>query len=666
MIEKELLSEQAFEQLLRNWSEKYYNGQSEVSDQIFDQFYDYFKAKFPQNSYLKEIGAPIPRETPWSKVEHTIPMSSLDKINTTEQFLKWVGALKYISPTTKLAKTVNEFWVSEKLDGFSIELVYAAGKLIQAITRGDGLIGEDITENIQLSKTLPKTLTANFNGAVRGEVILRKSQFNQLQLRKEDGSLYNNPRNAAAGIARRFDHSQAEFLEILCYDLISYDGHTFASEEIKSATMKKLGLPILEGQKVTIEEAQKVYEEYSTEKRLALDYEIDGLVLKVNDYQAVLQLEDQTRENKNPKTQRAWKFTADGKVSVLRDIIFSLGRSGTITPIAKIDPIKLAGATIELASLHNISIMEKLGAAVGDSVYVIRANDVIPQVIRVESKRNFDPIQIPQQCPSCKTPLQLQISKRNKQEVKILLCPNETSCAAQRIGKISRFIEQLEIKDFNESRIEALFNAGLISDTEDLFSFDEEEAALIDGLGPRVIEKFTAQLKNLTNIPLEKVLGGLGINGLSSKQWKKLTSAGYQKWEDLDQLIALPENLFVERLKGIKGLGGDLSKRMFDGLVQRRKTLDALRQHITLAKQIAGPLNGVKVCMTGLRTYNGQEIETLITQYGGEVRGSVSKNLDYLIVADLTTESTKAKKARSLGIPLITIETFFQQYGIEE
>lgn len=663
--QKEKLTEIELEELLRKWAKAYYNEQPLVSDQIFDEFQDYFKLTYPENQLLKEIGAPVPRDTPWDKVEHTIPMTSLDKINTEEQFEKWANSLKYKSSTTQLTKTVDEFWLSEKLDGFSIELVYNQGSLIQAITRGDGLIGEDITENIRLSKSLPQKLTANFNGAIRGEVIFRKSQFNTLQLTREGGEFYSNPRNAAAGIARRFDHQQAEYLEILCYDIISYDNHSFPSEEVKNLTMQKLGLPVLGGQKVSIEKAKSVFENYLIEKRAELDYEIDGLVLKVNDLQAVNQLEDSARENKNPKTQRAWKFTAEGKVSILRDIIFSLGKSGTITPIAKVDPVKIAGATIELASLHNISIMEKLGVAIGDSVYVIRANDVIPQVIRVETKRNFNPVELPKKCEACGTNLVLQKTKKNKKEVKILLCPNEIDCPTQKIGKISRFIEQLDIKDFNESRIEALYNANLISDTEDLFTFDHEEAALLDGLGERTIEKFVKQLKSLTNIPLEKVLGGLGINSLSSRQWKKLTNEGYKQWSDIDHLLILSEKQFIEELSKIKGLGKELTKIMYWGLQNRQKTYQALKKHITIAKQITGPLTGFKFCMTGIRSYQDKDISLIIENNGGEIKGSVSKNLDYLIVSNYNVESTKSKKAKSLSINLITMEDLLTRFKIK-
>ena len=665
IIPKEKLTEQELADLLQDWAQAYYNNQPIVSDQFFDEYYDYLKTKYPQNTLLQEIGSPVPRDSPWNKVEHTIPMTSLDKVNTEEQFDKWVNTLKYKSPTTKLMKTVDEFWLSEKLDGFSIELVYNNGNLIQAITRGDGLVGEDITENIALSKSLPKRLTANFNGAVRGEVILRRSQFNSLQLRKEDGEFYSNPRNAAAGIARRFDHRQAEFLEILCYDIISYDKHTFPSEEVKNLTMEKLGLPVLGGEKVNIEQAKKSFENYLIEKRAELDYEIDGLVLKVNEHYAVEQLEDTSRENKNPKTQRAWKFIAEGKVSILRDVLFSLGRSGTITPIAKIDPTKIAGATIELASLHNISIMQKLGVAPGDSVYVIRANDVIPQVVRVETKRNFNAVIIPEKCPNCGADLKLQSTSKSKKEVKILFCPNEMGCSTQQIGKISRFIEQLEIKDFSESRIETLYNADLISDTEDLFSFDQDEAALLDGLGRKTVEKLTQQLSNLTNIPLEKVLGGLGINSLSSRQWKKITNAGYKQWGDIDRLLTLTEKQFIEELSKIKGLGQEITKLMYSGLQTRKKTYQALQKYISLAKQITGPLNGLKFCMTGVRTYNNKDIESIIEKNGGEMRGSVSKNLDYLIVAVYNSQSTKAKKAKSLGINFITMEDLENQFKIQ-
>lgn len=654
------LSEQELVKILEQWAEAYYNDQPLVEDKIYDQYFDYLKEKYSNNPYLIKIGIAPPRNTPWNKEDHIIPMSSLDKVNTIEQLEKWVSSLKYLNPSTNLQKEVTEFWLAEKLDGFSIELIYYKGLFKQAITRGDGVSGEDISENIKLIKTLPKNLKVNFNGAIRGEVILYKSLFTSLQLKKEDGELYNNPRNAAAGIARRFDHKYAEHLNILCYDIISFDKHSFPSESIKISTLKKLGFPTLDGEKVSLEKAKENFQEYVDYKRAQLDYDIDGLVIKVNDQVAVDQLESKDRENKNPKTQRAWKFDSEGKVSILREIIFSLGRSGAITPIAKIDSVKLAGANVELASLHNISIMEKLNANIGDSVFVIRSNDVIPQIVRVEKKRNLKPIILPTNCPDCNTKLKLEITKRKNDEVKILICPNSENCPTQQIGRISKFVECLEIRDFNESRIEILFKNGLIKKIEDLFTFNRQEALNLEGFGKRLLEKLDEQLFNLKNIPLEKVLGGLGISSLGVRQWKKITNAGYKSWEDFDQLIQLDKSTFLEKLKSIKGLGNELISQMYDGLKNYFITYEALRNHINLSGTIKGKLMGLSFCMTGLRTWNNESIEDIVEKNGGEIKNSVSKNLNYLIVADKNTGSTKAKKAQALGIPIITMEELLQ------
>jgi len=650
------LSQQEIEGFLQEWSDSYYNTEDAKSiapDNVYDLFKDYLEAQYPDSTFLKVVGAPV-KVSEWEKMEHEIPMGSLDKVHNVDDIKAWSSSIG-----------AKNFWITEKLDGISIELLYDDGNLTAAITRGNGKVGENILANVQRMKNVKRKLAIPFNGTIRGEIILRKSEFAKLS---SDG--YSNPRNAASGIARRYDGTQAEHLEILYYDIIAYDTEhedQITSEASKIKFIKGLGVKALEGEVVDLKKADKVYEDYKAARRAKLDYEIDGLVLKVNDLDIANKINDTaTSDNSNPKAQRAWKFDQPMGISKLKKILWSTGKGGSVTPVAFFEPISLAGASVQMASMHNLSIAEDLNVNTGDEIIVIRANDVIPQVLGIHKKHNNKKIEVPTVCGECGKNLHLETSQTKDRVIKTLHCINE-DCPKLKLGKIIRLIEVFEIKDFSESRIQALYDAGFVKDAADLFTFDRAKAANLEGFGKRIFDKLDKHLEEKSKVSLSQFLAALGIRTLGRRQWKKVVDAGHDSWDKIETLMHLPEQNFVTELSKIKGLGEEICKMMYQGLVKNKSFASKLLQHLTIKKSgtADGKLRGLNLCFTGLRKFNGVDLAKLIQSEGGAVRNSVSKNLDMLIVADLNSGSSKMKKAKDQGVKCIEVEDFFKQFGFE-
>jgi DNA ligase (NAD+) len=351
---------------LKSADDAYYNSSEPIiSDEEYDFLKDSLKQIDPENKYLLSIGAKA-RDSDWQKAAHHIPMTSLNKVNTEDELKKW--ARETGSQT---------FAVEEKLDGLSVNLEYEDSKLVRAITRGDGEVGDDIFENVRLMKGFSKTING-FTGSIRGEIILTNTNFEKLCKIQE----FKNPRNAAVGIAKRFDHQYSEFLNVVCYDIESSDVE-FETEKDKIDFLDKNGSRSVSSKFCTLDEAIKIYSEYIESKRADLDYDIDGLVIKINDI-------DEQRSlgllGGNPKGQIAFKFPPMIKTAKVTDVEWQLGRSGKITPIIHIEQTKMGGTTISKMTCHNVDIFKKLKLYKGCNLRFKKANDVIPIPIEVVSE----------------------------------------------------------------------------------------------------------------------------------------------------------------------------------------------------------------------------------------------------------------------------------------
>jgi DNA ligase (NAD+) len=555
-------------------------------------------------------------------------MGSLNKVQTPGEMLEWARK--------QSRSTEESFLVTEKLDGISISLRYEQRNLVQALTRGDGVIGEDITSNVRRMKGVPLTLDPEKVGAdtfhVRGEIVLLKADFSAHFPDKA------NPRNAASGTSKRLDGKGSEHLSVYCYQL---EGLSQLFEQDQFEMLETLGFRVPYWELVhSGQDIVDVWTDYEQLRREALPYEIDGLVVRVNDL--VWQL-SQGDVHGRPNGAVAFKFTPPARETILREIIWQVGGTGRITPVAVFDPITLVGATVTRASLYNIAYIEQLGVEVGATVLVVRANDVIPRVSRVV-KPTGTVAKAPACCPSC--------GEGVVRDGEYLVCSNLAGCPAQTIGRLKAWIRELRILEWGDSLLQKLIECGLVSDVADLYRLKKEQIAGLDRMADRSAENVLKTLWDANPVPLESFLGGLSIPLCATSIIKLVIDAGY---DTLEKIQTMP----YARLLEISGLGPKRADAIFDGLRSRRELIaKLLASGVKIKERSVGKLTGKSVCFTGKSVRKRAELETLAANAGGSVKGSVGKGLTYLVLADPNSTSSKAEAARKHGTQCISEEDF--------
>lgn len=620
-------------QRLREAREAYYNAQPKMSDAAFDALEAELRWLDPGNAYFSEVGAPVDGD--WPKAQHQMPMGSLDKVQTTEELAVWLAS-------TLLHKG-EIVLVTDKLDGASIELVYQYGRLKQAITRGDGTVGDDITRNVRLMKGVPQRLKqSSFTGSVRGEVVCLRSDF---RAHFKDAG-YSNPRNTANGVMKRQDDPEpCRHLTVICYDMLPEDGALWSkSSELKRLLDLGFTVPNSTVCRNTVE-VQRVYDNYVGSRREELNYDIDGLVLYVDNTEKRLALGE---HNMRPKGAVAYKFPHEQKQTVLRTVDWQVGPSGRITPVGKFDTIELSGARVKQASLHNPGYIERLvekrrasKLRVGDVVMVSRRNDVIPYVEELITSGSGSAIDPPRMCPSCSEP--------TVRQGEYLACINPM-CPAQVSGAIKRWVQKLDVKDFGEALIDALCASGMVKNVADLYVLDEKRVAMLEFDSGRVCGHATASLalKNLNakkELPLDVMVGSLGIPLWGRSMVKLLVEAGY---DDLDSIRSVEAG----DISCIPGIGEMKAQAFFNGINACHGVIEQLLANgVTVAKPASGHLKGTTMCMTGFRDGT---LATAFEAAGGSVKGSVSKGLTYLVAADPAGGSSKLAKAREQGTRVVS------------
>lgn len=615
-------SEKEYIDFLTEASEKYYNdGESIVSDQEFDRIYDEFKAKYPKSKYLKQVGAAA--SNLFKKVKHSIPMGSQSKVNTAEELKDW-----FDKSNEKVNKNIKELFISEKVDGFSLSLTYNKD-FTQAITRGDGVTGEDVSQNVIKIPSVPKKIKLSQKITIRGEAVLFKKKFEELFKDKA------NPRNAAAGVIRRLDGERCEHLTFLAYDIL-IDGKEVKSEKEKFELLKEMGFTT---PKYTIcknlTEVNSLWEKYSSNLREASEYEMDGLIVCINDcsLQEVLGIIDQ-----RPRFSRAYKFSSQLGQSTVLDIVFFAGRTGRITPVAQIEPIFLGGVTIQNLTLHNLSELKKLGVSKGCVIELKRAGDVIPKVERVVTK-SATPLEIPSKCPSC--------GEKTVEEDKFLMCHNE-DCDAKHYETLLHWVKTLEIKGFGEELVSQLNEAGLVASPVDFYKLTVETISSLDRRGEKSATKVLAELNSKRELEYPIFIKALGIINFSDKTAEMVQP----HFPTLDKLSSAT----AEELEKIHGVGEIVAKAIVKGLKQRKKTIAGLMKYITIKPytppKAGGKLKDKSFCFTGVRDKN---LEKKIVELGGKIASGVSKELTYLVAKDPEENSSKLVKARSLDVKILTL-----------
>lgn len=628
--------------------EYYVNDNPTLSDNEYDSLMDELiklEEKYPQ---LKQSNSPTTKVgneviAAFNKVTHPTPMFSLADVFNEDEVRDF---------DAKVRKEVSnpEYVCELKMDGLAVSLIYKDGKFVSAATRGNGVIGEDITHNVRTIKKLPLTLHKKVDLEVRGEIYMNKKVFNELneKRKQENLNLFQNPRNAAAGSIRQLDSSitKERQLDIVLYHL---PNTTLKKHSETIELLKECGLPTNPNNKIckNIDEIMD-YIHYWTKHRPELPYEIDGIVIKVNDLAMQKTLGYTV---KYPKWAVAYKFPAETVITRLDDIVCTVGRTGQITPNAVLEPIKVAGSTIRRATLHNYQYISDKDLRIGDYVYLHKAGDVIPEVVgpvRERRVNELEPYVMIDKCPICGTKLEESTSKID------LYCPNE-HCPARKVNSLIHFISRgcMNIDGLGESIVEDFYNMGIIKDITDIYKLKDKKEELIEleGFGSKSVSNLLISIENSKNNSLENLLNGLGINGIGAKTAKILA----KKYETMDNLM----NASSEELEQIKDIGSTLSNNIsnyFDN--PKNRILIHELKDIGINMEYKGEkiiqdeaFTNKKFVLTGTISFlSRDELKKIIEDRGGEVSGSVSKKTDVVIAGE--NPGSKYDKAKSLNIPI--------------
>lgn len=610
----------------------YYDGDPQVLDAVFDAWIDELKELDPKNKAITAIGSPVSEE--WKTAEHKIPLGSLDKVNSPEEMLEWVEK-----------KCGNDaVFLNQKFDGLSMELVYEEGQLTQCISRGDGTTGYEMSANVKKMNGVPYSIP-NFTGSIRGEILLKKSNHQKYFADKA------NPRNAAVGISKRLDGVGAEHLDVFSYQIIGElnGASPWETEEDVFIQLKKFGCNVSDyktfdegSAKKNAEKIIKEWQAYQDTKRDKLDWDIDGLVIRLTN------LEKQIaggHKDFRPKLAVAFKFAAEMRESVVKDVKWQVGNNSRLTPVVYIEPVLISGAMIEKASLYNVAYIEKLGLDIGATVLVARANDVIPRVEEV-IKSTGTVAKYPKTCPAC--------SSKTEFDGENLMCSNKVDCPALTIGKVKNWISTLNILEWGDKIIERLCETGLVETIADLYRLSIEDLMTIERMGEKSSTKCYEILHSHNPIELELLLGGLSIPMIGTSSIKMIINEGYDTLEKI-------RNMTVDQLSSIPGLGPIKSQSLYEGLQDNEELIDDILDcGIKIKEKTMGKLNGMSFCFTGALSIKRAEAEQMVVEAGGEVKSSVGKGLTILVLADPESQSSKAVKARSLGTKLINEEQFLE------
>ena len=596
----------------------YYNGQSNISDKAYDTLVDELFDLDPKNPAVIGIGAePVSN---WEKFKHLTPMGSLNKTHTNEEYVAWHN--KYIGPK-------DEAFVTLKLDGLSVSLIYENGVLVNGASRGSGSIGEKITPNVAKMIGVPLRLTKKVDVTVRGEMLLSKESH------KKFFPEYSNTRNAASGISRRYDGDGCDKLSILVYQLFS-DDPNIKTQEDQFVELKSLGFTTPTSYIVkTAKEVIALKDKYQASLRDKFDYDLDGMVVSLNDLdkqQAFGSL------NGRPYGQMAMKFESIAKEAYVSDILVQCGNSGRITPVAVFNPkVSLMGADVEKASLHNFSNIVSLGIDIGATVLVCRSGDVIPFVEEVVQSTGsiFEP---PTHCPEC--------GEAVVETGEYVQCPNTAGCPAQKVGRLINWIKEINVLEWGSTLLDKLVSSGLVVSVADLYKLSVADLASIDRMGQKSAKKCYDNLHADTAIPLEIFLGGLSIPLIGQSTIKAIMAAGCNTITKFGQLKA-------DNFEQVPGIGPARAQSLADGLKKYQDViLDLFANGVSIKEIKTGKLTGSSFALTGKMAHKRAELEKMIANEGGIVKDSVGAGLSYLVINE-ASNSSKAIKAQKLGTKLI-------------
>jgi DNA ligase (NAD+) len=630
----------ALERLITQYQRSYYDGEAEISDGEFDLLWDELRNLAPGSPVLQKVGSGSDGEGPGSpdtdgfpKARHLIPMGSQDKAANPEEFLAWAE---------KMGAETKGFLVQYKLDGASLELQYEEGTLVRAITRGDGITGDDISPNARRMRGVLPGLDLPFSGGVRGEVVMTRDIW------KEKYQDKANCRNAANGLMRRKDGAGCGDLSFIAYDAAAKgsDGY-FQEEYAKVRWLEDRGFRVTETRQFGDPEAIVAWREEVAGKRDRLPVDIDGLVVK----DPLVDMADLRRPR--PEKQIAFKFEPETAFSILRAVEWS--ESGaTYTPIGIVDPVRLAGTTVRRANLNNPDMIRAMGLRLGSAVSVVKRGEIIPKIEGLapagalpagEEERE---IEFPQACGSCGAAL---VDGGTR-----LYCPNP-ACPKRLLHRLEKWVKVLDIRELGEKLLRQLFDRGRVRHIADLYTLRAEELAEYERMGEISAAKVIRHIRTRRELPLAAFVAGFDLEGIAETTMEKVAAAGFDTLEKL-RAAAAPE------LAAVYGLADITAGVIVEGIGETAAEMDAV-----LAAGIIGiapppaedslPLRGLSFCFTGeLASMKRGEAEEKAKALGAQTKSSVVKGLSFLVTNDPESGSAKNRKARELGVSIIDEAAF--------
>lgn len=630
----------------------YYQGKDEImSNYDYDRLYDELAALEKETGIIlagsptRRVGYEVLSELP--KETHAAPMLSLDKTKSVDALASWLEGQTGL--------------LSWKMDGLTIVLTYENGTLQKAVTRGNGQVGEVITNNARTFTNIPLSVPYQGQMILRGEAVISYSEFRKINETLPEEEQYKNPRNLCSGSVRQLNNeiTAKRNVSFFAFALVQAEGVDFHnSQEEKFLFLREQGFDVVEYQRVTSETLPAAIRSFA-DKISQNDFPSDGLVLLMDD---IAYGEGLGMTAKFPRNAMAFKWADETADTTLLEIEWSASRTGLINPVAIFEPVELEGTTVSRASVHNISIVHQLELGIGDTIQVYKANMIIPQI--ADNLTRSGKLTIPDTCPVCGHPAVIH----HENDAEVLFCENP-ECLAKKIKSLTLFVSRdaMNIDGLSEATIEKFLSKGMLHELADLYHLSDYRETIIemDGFGERSYEKLITALENSRQTTLAKFIYSLGISNIGLSNAKMICNA---LENDLEHI----RHATVEELTAIDGVGDVIARSFADYFAspEHNKTVDDLLQEITLetvqTDSQAQDLSGLVFVITGSLEHfeNRSALKETIENAGGKVTGSVTQKTSYLINNDIASTSSKNKKAKELGVPIITEEQAMEQFGL--
>ena len=638
--------------ILNRASAVYYQGKDEIMSNFeYDKLYDELDSLEKESGLVlagsptQKVGYEVLSELP--KQTHPSPMLSLDKTKQVNELESWLGD--------------KEGLLSWKMDGLTVVLTYENGQLLNAVTRGNGVVGEVITNNAKVFKKLPISIPFKGHMVLRGEAVITYSEFEKINASLSEEEQYKNPRNLCSGSVRQLNNeiTAKRNVELYAFTLVEAEGVDFEnSQKNKMEFMRKQGFQVVEYKIVTRKNIAETVEWFS-DKVKTNDFPSDGLVLLYDD---IAYGDSLGSTAKFPRNAIAFKWADEVAKTKLLEMEWSASRTGLINPVAIFEPVELEGTTVSRASVHNISIVRELKLGIGDEIEVYKANMIIPQIAK--NLTESDSLEIPDKCPVCGE--KTVIHKEN--DVEVLFCENP-DCLAKKIKSISLFVSRdaMNIDGMSEATIEKFIARGFLHELADLFKLEryKDEIISMEGFGEKSYEKLIKAADAAKVTTTAKFIYSLGISGIGLSNAKMICKA---LDNDFDKIRKVSREELIE-IDGVGEVLADSFVRFFEK-ENNNRVVDDLLKIIKMEdseSSVQNDMEGMNFVITGSVNHfsNRGVVKELVESRGGKVTGSVTSKTKYLINNDSTSNSSKNKKAKELGVQIITEDEFIDMFSVK-